>query len=353
MRRIEIAPQEIIVARPLPLVFEALCSMERMSPSGSKAVVSIISVEGHKLLMAFSTGGDGRQIHMLKEVYPQPPDRVFYRHLNGPFTGAEERLELHTQGDSTRLVLHADVDVETDSSSWLQRLSLEYAVQDYLQCVKATLATPLHLLEPTAQIDTPEAMLVPLPALHSEEDLLRMVEAQEEVEWGHAGHGLGVARVALTLAEAAMLPVRQIDALRHAALIHDAGKIALSSELWGAGTLNATQRAMMEAHVRLGYDIALRLRVPEAVCTAILYHHERWDGKGYPSGLAGEAIPLRGRILFLAESIDSMLRATYRRPSMSAEQVSAALDAGAGSVWDPTLARRAARVIRGGKSNAS
>ena len=338
--------------RPLPLVFDALCSMERMSPSGSKASASIISVEGHQLVMAFSTGGDGRQIHVLKEVHPQPPDRVFYRHLNGPFAGAEERLELQSQGDMTRLVLQAEVDTPSDSSAWLQRLSLEYTVQEYLQCIKATLAAPLHLLDPT-QVNTPAALLVPVPPLHSEGDLLRLVEAQEEVEWGHAGHGRGVARVALTLAEAAMLPARHVDALRRAALLHDAGKLALSSELWGAGTLNATQRAMMEAHVRLGYDMSLRLRLPEAVSTAILYHHERWDGLGYPSGLAGEAIPLRGRILFLAESIDSMLRATYRRPNMSSEQVGAALEAGAGTVWDPTLARTAARVIRGGRSNAS
>ena|SRR5579871_1938312 len=102
----------------------------------------------------------------------------------------------------------------------------------------------------------------------------------------------------------------------------------------------------MQAHARIGHDLAARAGVPTAISTGILYHHERWDGQGYPSGLAGEQIPLRARILFLAERVDSMMRANYRRPPLSVPQVIASIEAGAGKLWDPALARTATRLIK-------
>jgi putative nucleotidyltransferase with HDIG domain len=187
-----------------------------------------------------------------------------------------------------------------------------------------------------------------LPNLDSEDDLRRAVEAQEEEEFGHRGHGLGVARIAAGLAEAMGLTSRQLDELHIAALLHDGGKIILDRALWGCrGTIIAWQRRLMEAHTSFGSELADRVGLADAVVRTILHHHERWDGRGYPARLAGDAIPLSGRILFVAEAVDSMLRESYRRPAMQPRQATAVLEAGAGRLWDPRVAHHAARLVRG------
>ena len=191
-------------------------------------------------------------------------------------------------------------------------------------------------------------MLAQLPDAPDEKQLLQIVEAQEEAEWGHVGHGRGVARVATSLAESVMLPKRQIDLLVRAALLHDVGKIALSGSLWGTlGTLSAKDREFMYAHAELGADLAARAGLPDSVQTCIRHHHERWDGTGYPGHLAGDAIPMRARILAIGESIDTMMRASYRRDTLGTERILKALEQGAGTIWDPMLAREAHRIIRG------
>jgi putative nucleotidyltransferase with HDIG domain len=193
-----------------------------------------------------------------------------------------------------------------------------------------------------------QPLLTDLPALTTEEQLLHAVEEQEAFEWGHSGHGKGVARVALSLAESAMLPPRQVDVLVRAALLHDVGKVALASSLWSTrGVLDDADRGQMAEHVRLGAEMAAQAGLPAALVTTILQHHERWDGAGYPNGLAGEAIPLRTRIVALAESVDTMLRATYRRAPLNIDQVVSRLEADAGHRWDPILARQVVRIIRG------
>jgi len=188
----------------------------------------------------------------------------------------------------------------------------------------------------------------PLPNLDDEDDLRQAAEAQEEEEFGHSGHGRGVARVAAALAEAIGFTSTQLDELHTAALLHDGGKISIDRALWGRrGTITAWQRRLMEAHTCFGSELADRVGLPDSIVRTILHHHERWDGRGYPARLVGEAIPLSGRILFVAEVVDSMLRTSYRRPVMRPRQVAAVLEAGAGHIWDPRVARHAARMVRG------
>jgi HD-GYP domain-containing protein (c-di-GMP phosphodiesterase class II) len=271
------------------------------------------------------------------------PDRVIYRHLRGPFTGSIETLGLVPAGMCTDLVLEAEIAVPDDLDfAW--QLHFEQASRQHLQAIQVAAE---ELARAPAVGGASIAGKVATPVITSERGLIAAIESQEEAEWGHAGHGRGVARVAVSLAEAALLPTRQVEQVRRAALLHDAGKLALDSALWGKrGVLTMEERQAMQAHARLGHDLAARVGVPAMVSTGILHHHERWDGQGYPSGLVGEQIPLRARILFLAERVDSMLRANYRRPPLSVQQVIAAIDAGAGKLWDPALARTATRLIK-------
>jgi HD-GYP domain-containing protein (c-di-GMP phosphodiesterase class II) len=189
-----------------------------------------------------------------------------------------------------------------------------------------------------------------LPCFAGETDLRLAVEAQEEEEFGHVGHGLGVARIAAGLAAAMDLPTEVLDSLRTAALLHDGGKLALDRALWeGRGTILPWQRKLMEAHASFGSALADQVGVPDTAVMAILHHHERWDGAGYPAKLQGDLIPLPARILFVAEVVDSMLRASYRRQPLAPSQVVGVLEAGAGHLWDPEVTRHAVRMVRGSR----
>ena len=345
LKKVGVVPQEVMVAAPRSLVFDVVTGLESVTRPGSPRTTSLISAAGARTTVAFSARIGEQQVHVVKEMTSCPPNRVDLRHLTGPFVGAVESLHLLAVDQDTRLVLSTDHPAGRESSSRMQKLTLEQLAHAYLLDVKAAAE---HRYRPLDHPGGPFTLLVPVPTFSTEAELLGAVEAQEEAEWGHSGHGRGVARVAVTLAEAVMLPPRQIDHLQRAALLHDLGKIAVDSAIWGTrNTLTPPQRAMMQVHPRLGYDLAARVGMHEMVLSGILRHHERWDGHGYPDRWSGEEIPLRARILFLAEAIDSMLRSTYRRTGMSPEQVGAALDAGAGREWDPNLARRAAQIIRG------
>jgi putative nucleotidyltransferase with HDIG domain len=176
------------------------------------------------------------------------------------------------------------------------------------------------------------------------------VEAQEEEEFGHVGHGLGVARIAEGLAAAMGLQADGIEQLRTAALLHDSGKLALDRALWGGRcTILPWQRKLMEAHTSFGSELAEQVGTSSAAVLAILHHHERWDGTGYPAKLQGDLIPLPARILFVAEVVDSMLRASYRRQPLTPSQAVGVLEAGAGHIWDPEVTRHAVRMVRGSR----
>lgn len=344
-RHMAIARQEMGVDAPPAVVLEVIGACDFGTVPGTSHDVSLLAREDSRLIAAFAVKHAPHQGHTIKEVIADPGGRFTFRHLNGPYEGAVEVLHVLPAAGGVRLIFDAELQASEGSMPRLLKLSFEHTMQCYLLDIKRAAEARV---QPLSLAGEPFTLVVPVPAIATEEELVGAIGAQEEAEWGHAGHGRGVERVALSLAEAVMLPPRQVEHLRRAAVLHDAGKIALDSALWGTrGVLAPPQRTMMEAHAKLGHELATRAGIPEAVSTIILHHHERWDGTGYPDRLAGEAIPLRARILFLAEVIDSMLRATYRRASLTPAEVSAVIEAGAGTLWDPMLARKAARIVRG------
>lgn len=350
MKHVAIVSQEVAVDAPLSLVYGVVSGLEHGARPGAGRSLSLMSSDGQRMVVAFTFQHDGQRMHIMKEMVLIPPDLVEFRHLSGPFTGATEALRLRGTERGTDLLLGAEFPATNESGHRLLKMIFEHEAHTYLREIKAAAEARVR---PLSLASTPFTVVVPVPVLTTEEELIASAEAQEETEWGHTGHGRGVARVAISLAEVAMLPPRQVDHLQRAALLHDVGKIAVDSAIWGTrGTLTPQQRTMMQAHARFGRDLAERVGLPDAVLSTILHHHERWDGTGYPDRLAGNTIPLRARILFLAEAIDSMLRATYRRAPMTIGQVRSALDGGAGTVWDPTLARTAERILRPRRSHS-
>jgi len=161
-----------------------------------------------------------------------------------------------------------------------------------------------------------------------------------------AGHQMRVADIAVDIARHLGLDDVRIEGIRLGATMHDIGKIAIPTEiLTKPGRLDASEYALIQRHAELGYDIVKGIDFTWPVADVVHQHHERWDGSGYPQGLSGEAIILEARIVAVADVIESM--ATHRpyRKQIPFSDVVAEIENGAGTKYDPRVARAALAVM--------
>lgn len=161
------------------------------------------------------------------------------------------------------------------------------------------------------------------------------------------GHSLNVANYACMAAREMGLSSGEIDTIRHAGLLHDIGKIAMRDAiLINLGNLSPEDFATVKQHPVIGARIIAPLSFLSEASPLILYHHERYDGSGYPEGLTGEAIPLGARILAVSDSFDAM---TSQRPgtreTLGVGKALARLLEQAGTSFDPTVVRAFALAI--------
>jgi HD-GYP domain-containing protein (c-di-GMP phosphodiesterase class II) len=118
-------------------------------------------------------------------------------------------------------------------------------------------------------------------------------------------------------------------------LLHDIGKIGIDDTvLRKPGKLTHEEYEHIKKHPELGYNILKDIRQIKDALPAVLYHHEAWDGGGYPDGLAGEDIPFLARILAVADAFDAMGSDRSYRKGMSDDRVDQILREGAGQQWD-------------------
>lgn len=154
-------------------------------------------------------------------------------------------------------------------------------------------------------------------------DLLRlMVKTIEAQDPYTSGHSIRVSEAAKKIARALAVAPRQLKRIETAALLHDIGKIdsVYGEILRQKGPLTPEQRELIRAHPDRGVDIIQSIRsIHPDVLSCVRHHHERWDGDGYPTGLAGEEIPLGARIIMVCDTIDAM---TTARPYRDALPVS-------------------------------
>jgi putative nucleotidyltransferase with HDIG domain len=137
-----------------------------------------------------------------------------------------------------------------------------------------------------------------------------------------AGHSRRVTRYCLEIAKALGCSSKQLKAIARSALLHDIGKIGIPDAiLLKPGKLTEEERATMETHVRIGYELVCSIAFLAGSAEIVLTHHERYDGTGYPQGLVGDEIPLSARIFAVADTLDAM---TSDRPYRRARPYSAA-----------------------------
>ena len=163
--------------------------------------------------------------------------------------------------------------------------------------------------------------------------LTAAIDAKDPYTWGHSER---VARMAVRLARQLDLPAAVQSDLYLAGLLHDIGKIGVRDDvLQKPGPLTPAELAHIQEHPVIGDRLVGHVKPLLHLRPGVRNHHERWDGRGYPDGLAGEAIPLQARILAVADSCDAMLHARPYRNALPPSRVEETMREGAATQWDP------------------
>jgi putative nucleotidyltransferase with HDIG domain len=159
-----------------------------------------------------------------------------------------------------------------------------------------------------------------------------LVEAVDRFVVQQAGHSKRVAYYCSALARELGLDAARRERLFFAALLHDIGMLRIP-KLGVAGCEHYVE------HSRLGYEMVRSITLWSDLAPFVLHHHERWDGKGYPDGLAGEAIPLESRILALADAFEAMTSPSSYRPWRPMDEALREIEQLAGAQFDPEAAK--------------
>jgi diguanylate cyclase (GGDEF)-like protein/putative nucleotidyltransferase with HDIG domain len=152
-------------------------------------------------------------------------------------------------------------------------------------------------------------------------------------------HSKRVRELATKIAKAMNLSQHQIDDISTLGLLHDIGKIIVSGEiLEKPGRLNEEEYEEIKKHPSIGYRMLKTISEFSSIADGVLMHHERWDGKGYPTGISGEEIPIEARIIAIADAYDAMISSRpYRKEGMSFEKARQELMDCAGTQFDPSI----------------
>jgi putative nucleotidyltransferase with HDIG domain len=173
--------------------------------------------------------------------------------------------------------------------------------------------------------------------LESIKALLMTLEARDHYTGQHSSR---VTEMALHFGHHLGVPPKDLESLKTACYLHDLGKVGISDAiLLKPGPLTPKERRIVETHPLIGVKIIESLGLKPREKEIILYHHERWDGRGYPHGLAGEQIPFLGRLIALPDVFDALTSDRPYRRRLPLPEALAEIRAQAGSQFDPHLAR--------------
>ncbi|HFC09525.1 MAG TPA: HD domain-containing protein [Chloroflexi bacterium] len=206
----------------------------------------------------------------------------------------------------------------------------------------AVVQNSLHRRRAVEQLVTREAHLQTVTIL------AKTIEARDAYTGGHVER---VSTYARKLAEALGWSAEDLMLLEFGALLHDIGKITIPENILNKpGPLTPEERAIMREHPQRGAEILRHVSHLRPTIPYILYHHERWDGKGYPEGLRGEAIPPEGRLLAIVDAYDAMTtRRPYRTHPLGKAEAAAEILRQSGTIFDPQMAKTFVHLVQEGK----
>jgi putative nucleotidyltransferase with HDIG domain len=167
--------------------------------------------------------------------------------------------------------------------------------------------------------------------------LSRAIEARDPYTRGHSAR---VTTIAEAIARRLGWDDERLELLHLGGRLHDVGKLGVSEEVLAKrGRLDEEELAQIREHPKLGARILLRVATLRGALPYVLYHHERWDGGGYPTGRAGEEIPLEARVLAVADAFDAMTSDRPYRPALDRDEALAEVARCSGTQFDPEIVR--------------
>jgi len=164
------------------------------------------------------------------------------------------------------------------------------------------------------------------------------------------GHSERVTRFSVEIARIMNLPEEEIERIRIAALIHDIGKIVIDEGILNKPTtLSEAEYEVMKTHPIKGYELLKHISQLEEIMPGMQFHHEQLDGKGYPSGLKGDEIPMIARIITVADCFDAMTTIRPYQEAAPIEYVLAKIRSAAGVKYDERVVEALVQAVRTGR----
>jgi HD-GYP domain-containing protein (c-di-GMP phosphodiesterase class II) len=158
---------------------------------------------------------------------------------------------------------------------------------------------------------------MPLPVVRAS-NLEELLQALKEHDPYTEGHSRRVASYGVTVARVMGLPEEEIEVIRRAGMAHDVGKLGVSRVTLSKHTELSTQEFEdLHCHPTMGALLLERITETRDLARVVRHHHEHWDGRGYPDGLVGEAIPIEARVILVVDAFDAMTTARPYDPRIS------------------------------------
>jgi HD-GYP domain-containing protein (c-di-GMP phosphodiesterase class II)/anti-sigma regulatory factor (Ser/Thr protein kinase) len=208
-----------------------------------------------------------------------------------------------------------------------ERQAREQAVKEQLRAVDDFRAANRHALELAGRLDS--AYLEIITAL------AKAVEVRDEYTGSHVER---VCHYTMKIAEALKMSAETLRPLEFGAVLHDVGKIGVPDTILGKpAPLDDQEWQVMRRHPEIGRGVLEGISFLAPALDAVACHHERWDGRGYPRQLAGDEIPLAGRIVAVADAFDAMTTDRPYRKGLPVDEALAELERGKGKSFDPQI----------------
>ncbi len=209
---------------------------------------------------------------------------------------------------------------------------------------RTSIASELHIPEVLGMLDASENTNAAV--INTIYALAATVDAKDTYTYGHSKK---VSKYATDIAEALGFPEKHIASIRAAGLLHDIGKIGVADQILAKnGPLNDEEWEPIRSHPSIGVSILKHVEELKDCIAAVQYHHERFDGNGYPSGLKGDNIPIDARILAIADSFDAMTSARpYRNKPRTNAQALEEIQRCSGTQFDPNIVKIFEEIMTG------